>query len=75
MRGILGKFPVISVSLKGVSGINFDEAKAMLRVIIGTEALRFERILQKDRLSETDYQQYKQLIMLDNNGEFAITDS
>jgi hypothetical protein len=58
-----------------VSGINFDEAKAMLRGIIGTEALRFERILQKDRLSETDYQQYKQLIMLDNNGEFAITDS
>lgn len=69
-----GKFPVISVSLKGVSGINFNEAKAMLRGIIGTEALRFEGILQKDSLSETDYQQYKQLIMLDNNCEFAMTD-
>lgn len=70
----MGKFPVISVSLKGVSGINFNEAKAMLRGIIGTEALRFEGILQKDSLSETDYQQYKQLIMLDNNCEFAMTD-
>lgn len=69
-----GKFPVISVSLKGVSGINFNEAKAMLRGIIGTEALRFEGILQKDSLSETDYQQYKQLIMLNNNCEFAMTD-
>ena len=56
-----GKFPVISVSLKGVSGINFNEAKAMLRGIIGTEALRFEGILQKDSLS-------------DNNCEFAMTD-
>ncbi len=70
----MGKFPVISFSLKGVSGTNFNEAKAMLREIIGTEAFRFAHILQKDNLEVTEYQKYKQLIALDESGEFAMTD-
>ena len=32
-----GKFPVISITLKGATGLNFEEAKAMLRFIVGNE--------------------------------------
>lgn len=70
----MGKFPVISISLKGVSGTNFDEAKAMLREIIGNEALRFESLFGENDLSETEYQQYKKLITLDEGGAFAMSD-
>lgn len=38
----IGKYPVISISFQGVSGKSFDEAKGMLRSMIGEEALRFE---------------------------------
>ena len=31
----MGKFPVISVTLKGATGRTFDEAKSMLRRIVG----------------------------------------
>ena len=37
----MGKFPVISVTLKSAAGESFAEAKAMLRRIIGKEALTF----------------------------------
>lgn len=35
----MGKFPVISITLKGATGQNFEEAKGMLRSIIGNEAM------------------------------------
>ena len=35
-----GKFPMISITLKGATGRTFDEAKSMLRNIIATEAMR-----------------------------------
>lgn len=70
----MGKYPVISISLKGVSGINFNEAKAMLREIIGYEALRFETLLQEGNLSEIEYQQYKKLIELSDSGAFGMSD-
>ena len=40
----MGKFPVISVTLKGVSTLDFAGAKAMLRTIIGNESMRFIRM-------------------------------
>ena len=38
----LGKFPVIFISLKGVDGLNFDEAQKSMVEVIGTEAERFQ---------------------------------
>ncbi len=38
----MGRYPVVSISLKGVSGLTFEEAYEMLRVIIRNEANRFE---------------------------------
>lgn len=68
----MGKFPVISVSLKSVEGENYEEARGMLRRIIGNEALRFQFLLQSDRLSETERNLYKALIELKGNGEYAM---
>lgn len=73
-REYMGKFPVISISLKGVNGINFDAAREMLRGIIGNEAMRFQFLLQSDRLSEAERQQYGKLIALDDKGEYAMPD-
>lgn len=44
----MGKYPVISITLKGAAGENFNEAKGMLRSLIGKEAMRFQFLLQSD---------------------------
>ena len=36
----MGQYPVIFLSLKGVDGLNFEEAKSMLKITIRTEAQR-----------------------------------
>ncbi len=71
----MGKFPVISISLKAASGKNFDEAKKMLNYMIGEEASRFRFLLQSDKLAEMEHQQYRKLIALNDDGEFAMTDN
>lgn len=70
----MGKFPVISISLKSVSGKTFDEAKGMLRRIIGKEAMRFQYLMQSDRLTEMEHHQYEALINIDKTGVFTMSD-
>ncbi len=70
----MGKFPVISVSLKDVSGNSFDEAADMLRSVIGKEAARFQFLMQSDRLTEIEHKQYKALININDRGEYAMSD-
>ncbi len=70
----MGKFPVISISLKGVSGRTFDEAKGMMRSMIGEEALRFEFLAKSSRLSETERMQYRALIQVGKTGSFVMDD-
>lgn len=48
----MGKFPVVSVSLKGVNGRDFAMARELLCALIGTEAMRFQYLLDSDRLTE-----------------------
>ena len=69
----MGKFPVISITLKGATGQNFEEARVMLRRIIGKEALRFQFLMQSDRLTETDRDQYRALIAMDTTGAFTMS--
>ncbi len=70
----MGKFPVISISLKEVAGENLDAAKRILRSVIGDEAVRFSFLEESDKLTKTERQQYKKLIELDNQGEYAMSD-
>ncbi|MDE6365542.1 MAG: AAA family ATPase, partial [Lachnospiraceae bacterium] len=70
----MGRFPVVSVTLKGATGRTFDEAKGMLRDLIGTEALRFEFLSQSDSLSKAEQEQYRVLTDKNRKGIFTMED-
>ena len=57
----MGHFPVISISLKSVEGLNFTAACDALKTVIGTEALRFSFLEESTVLSENDRKMYRQL--------------
>ena len=42
----MGKFPVISITLKGVNGADFSTARSLLCSVIGYEAMRFQFLLE-----------------------------
>lgn len=65
----MGKYPVISISLKGVSGLTYEEAKNKLAAVIATEAMRFSFLEDSSKLSERDKALYKQLVKVDDNGK------
>lgn len=73
----MGQFPVVSVTLKGVSGKNYEAARNMMCSVIGREAMRFQFLLESDRLSETDKKLYRQLITVDEGtkGSFLMSDA
>ena len=60
----MGKFPVISISLKSVGGMNFKAALAALINIIGKEAMRFQFLLESEHLSEPEKDSYQRLIKI-----------
>ena len=70
----MGKFPVISITLKGATGENFEEAKIMLRRIIGKEAMRFRFLMESDKIDDTERSQYEALIGTDKTGTFTMSD-
>lgn len=57
----MGKFPVISVTLKGVSGDSFLAAANAMRNVIGNEALRFDFLQNSQQLSIAEKEKYAQL--------------
>ncbi len=58
----MGKYPVISISLKDVEGMNFRTAYDMLGSVISEEAGRFDFLLKSDRLSTADKKKFDNLI-------------
>lgn len=70
----MGKFPVVSVSLKGVNGDNFATARSMMCSIIGNEALRFGELAQSEQLTETEKLRYQALVRVDDRGDFGMSD-
>lgn len=50
----LGKFPVIFLSLKGVDGLNYADARDMLWEVIRRELRRLQYLLQDDRLPQLE---------------------
>ena len=57
----MGKFPVISISLKSVDGLSFESASVALRTVIGNEAGRFRFLRDSDRLTDDEKEAYAQL--------------
>ena len=69
----LGKYPVISVTLKDVSGCNIAEAKSQIKTIIGKEALKYSYVLDNNSLSDEEKSMYQAIIEV-KNGEFVMDD-
>lgn len=59
----LGKFPVISISLKGAAGADFAKARSMMAGIICMEALRHSYLMNSDRLNQYDKNRLEHLLL------------
>ena len=72
----MGKFPVISISLKSVDGRSFQSASVALRTLIGDEARRFHFLRNSTHLSEDDKDAYAQLTKTGSaqGGFYAMTE-
>ena len=63
--------PVIFLSVKDVDGLTYDEAENALIQLIGSEAARFPFLLNSDKLSETEKEQYRGFTII-QNGKYCI---
>ena len=61
----MGKFPVISISLKGIDAGSFNTARELAIQIINGEARRFQCLLDSDRLTIYDKDAYTALLQAD----------
>ena len=73
----LGKFPVISISLKSVWGLTYKAALAALKNIIGKEAMRFQFLRESAHLSDAEKDSYQRLIKIGTTSEsiYDMTDA
>ncbi len=73
----MGKFPVISVTLKDAGALNYEDARNRLCSIIGSEAMRFQFLLDSQSLSELEKEMYRQLVCVGKAGQsaFVMSDS
>ena len=73
----MGKFPVISISLKSVDGLKYESALAALRTVIGNEAGRFRFLRESSKLDIDDKNTYDQLIRMETKGnsKYAMSDA
>ena len=70
----MGKYPVVFLSLKGVDGLNFEDAKDNFRQLIGNEAERFSFLRNSEKLSENEKKKYQSLVSL-NGGRYTMNGS
>jgi len=62
----MGQFPVISITLKGIDRLTYEDALNALRNVIGTEAMRFSFLESSDKLTEPERNIYRALINMPN---------
>ncbi|HJC92218.1 MAG TPA: ATP-binding protein [Candidatus Mediterraneibacter excrementigallinarum] len=63
----MGKFPVVSVSLKGVNGNDYETARSMMCTVIGGEAMRFQFLAESEKLTDKEKALYDQMVLLIRN--------
>ena len=56
-----GKYPVVSISLKGINGTTYEEARGFLVKTINEEARRLSVLSESKKLNETDQELFRQL--------------
>jgi hypothetical protein len=69
----MGKFPVVSISLKGVEGLTFESACTAFKDVVGREACRFMFLIDSDKLSDYEKESYKALIEM-TKGVYSMSD-
>ena len=72
----MGRFPVISISLKSVGGLQYDSAASALKTVIGNEAGRFRFLRNSDRLTNDEKEAYAQLTEVGSSqgGVYTMTE-
>jgi hypothetical protein len=68
----MGKFPVVSISLKDVDGLTFESAITKLKFIIGNEARRFRFLAKSDKLEADEKEQYSAMLSI-ADGVFSMS--
>ena len=61
----MGKFPVVSISLKGINGESYEKACAMAVQVIQSEARRFQYLLESERLTAYEKKVFDSLLQAD----------
>lgn len=67
----MGRFPVVSLTLKGVDGLNFEKAKNKLLKLVALEADRFDFLKNSDKLTDNEKQRYGALVRM-QDGKYAM---
>ena len=68
----MGKFPVIFLSLKGVDGLTFEEARQCFNEMVGREASRFSFLADSEQLTEDEKEMYLALVKI-CDGEYSMS--
>ena len=68
----MGKFPVVSITLKDVASNQYETARDLLCAVIGCEAMRFPFLKDSPRLSDEEKEQYAQLVNVDLSGRHSF---
>ena len=67
----MGRFPVVSLTLKGVDGLTFEKAKNKLLKLVALEADRFDFLKNSDKLTDNEKQRYGALVRM-QAGKYAM---
>lgn len=73
----MGRYPVISISLKTAHGRDYEFARNELCTILAKEAMRFSFLSTSEKLTETERKLYSQLIVVDETATstFVMSES
>lgn len=67
-----GKFPVVSISLKGINGATYEEARTFLVKTVNEEARRLAVLSNSTRLDETDKELFDNLKKKDMSNDSLV---
>ncbi len=70
----MGKYPVVSISLKGIDALNFETVFERAVLLVGRAASKAYYLLESDALNERDKANYRKLLD-DNMTEAILGDS
>lgn len=70
----MGKYPVISFTLKNIEGQSFGEVKKSMKYLIGTIARQYSFLLESEKLSVVDKEIYRALLFTNEDGTFRMSD-